>query len=166
MTNGNVLVVYYSSTGNTRKVGEAIASALSADAEAIREVNARQARPQSGGLGNAISFVRAGFRAITGRATPIVDSQFDPASYDLLIVGTPVHAGSVSAPVRTYLQRYADRLSKVAFFCTGGDPENRKVFEQMEEICGAKPTAISAFHAPRVEADEHSPQLQEFLAAL
>lgn len=166
MTTKKVLVVHYSSTGNTRKVGEAIASALSADVEAIREVNPRQAVPQGEGLGSVLSFMRTGFRAITGRATPIVDPQFDPASYSLLIVGTPVHAGSVSAPVRAYLQRFADRLTKVAFFCTGGDPENRKVFEQMKEICGTKPAAIFAFHAPRVEADEFSPQMQEFVAAL
>ena len=53
MTTKKVLVVHNSSTGNTRKVGEAIASALSAHVGAIHEVNPRQVGIQ--GKGSATS---------------------------------------------------------------------------------------------------------------
>ena len=166
MTDRKTLVVFHSSSGNTRAVAEAIAQALSADVEQIREVNPRPANIRAKGLRNLLNVGRVGFSATTGRAAAIESAQRDPSRYGLTLIGTPVRAGSVSPPVRAYLEQYRDRFTELAFFCTGEDPDNVKVFQQMEEVCGRPPRAVSAFHAPMVMAGEFDSQVDEFVSAL
>jgi menaquinone-dependent protoporphyrinogen IX oxidase len=166
MDGEQVLVVFHSSSGNTRKVAQAIAEPLSADIEQIREVNPRRVDIKGKGLGNFFNMGRAVFAALTGRATPIEQAQYEPADYSLVVVGTPVYAGSVPGPVRAYLAKYQSGFKGVAFFCTGEDPNNVRVFAQMEEVCGRAPKAVLAFHAPKVRANEFLPQVEEFIASM
>jgi flavodoxin len=166
MDGERVLVVFHSSSGNTQKVAQAIAEPLSADIEQIREVNPRRVDIKGKGLGNFLNMGRVVFAAITGRATPIKEAQHDPAGYGVIVIGTPVYAGSIPGPVRAYLERYQTGFNEVAFFCTGEDPNNVRVFEQMEEACGRAPKALFAFHAPKIRANEFLPQVEEFIARL
>jgi flavodoxin len=166
MDGEQVLVVFHSSSGNTQKVAQAIAEPLSADIEQIREVNPRRVDIKGKGLGNFLNMGRAVFAALTGRATPIKEAQHDPAGYGVIVIGTPVYAGSVPGPVRAYLGQYRSKLTEVAFFCTGEGPDNVEVFEQMEEVCGRAPKAVFAFHAPKIRANEFLPQVEEFIASL
>ena len=124
MEGKQVLVVFHSSSGNTRKVAEAIAEALPADIEQIREVHPRPVDIKGSGLGNLLNMGRVVFAVRGGRATPIEEAQHDPADYGLIVVGTPVYAGSVPGPVRAYLETYRPNFREVAFFCTGEDPNN------------------------------------------
>jgi flavodoxin len=166
MEGEQVLVVFHSASGNTGKVAEAIAEALSADIEQIREVNPRPVNIQGKELGDFMNMGRVVLAAIAGRATPIEEAQHDPAGYGLVVVGTPVYAGSVPGPVRAYIKRYRADFKEVAFFCTGEDPNNAGVFERLERICGKAPRAVSAFHAPQVRSGEFLPQVEEFVAGL
>ena len=84
----------------------------------------------------------------------------------MIVIGTPVYAGSIPGPVRAYLERYQSGFNEVAFFCTGEDPNNVRVFEQMEEVCGRAPKAVFAFHAPKIRANEFLPQVEEFISRL
>jgi menaquinone-dependent protoporphyrinogen IX oxidase len=166
VTKQRILVVYYSSSGTTRKVAEAVAAALSADIEQIRPVNRVDASIGSKGLGNLINIMRLGFGAMTKRAAALQGMSKDPADYATVVIGTPVYAGSVSAPVRSYLEQYRQALPQVALFCTGGDAENQKVVDQMQDIVGKPPRASAVFQASAVQADEHQEQLDAFVAAL
>jgi len=166
MDGERTLVIFHSSSGNTKKAGQAIAEALSADIEQIREINPRPVDIKGKGLGNFLNMGRAVFPAIRGRTTPIEEAQQDPAGYDLILIGTPVYAGSLPGPVRAYIEQYRPQLREVAFFCTGEDPHNEKIFQQMEEACGKAPRAVFAFHAPKVRVGEFGPQVEEFIAKL
>jgi flavodoxin len=166
MEGKQVLVVFHSSSGNTRKIAEAIAEALPADIEQIREVNPRPVDIQGKEFGDFLNMGRVVLAAIAGRATPIEEAQHDPADYGLIVVGTPVYAGSVPGPVRAYIKRYRADFKEVAFFCTGEDPNNVGVFERLERICGKTSRAVCAFHAPRVKAGEFLPQVEGFVAGL
>ena len=160
------LVVFHSASGNTEKVAQAVAEALSADVEQIQEVKPRPIDIRGKGLGNFLNMGRVAFGALVGRATPIKEAQRDPAGYDLVVIGTPVYAGSLAGPVRAYLDRYRSGFKAVAFFCTGEGPHNEKVFQQMEAVCGKSPKAVRAFHAPEIRAGEFRPQVEEFIAGL
>ena len=65
--------------------------------------------------------------------------RFNPAEYDLVIVGTPVWAGTVSAPVRTYLEKYKGSFKKIVFFCTMGGNKGSKTLAVMESLSDKKP---------------------------
>jgi len=166
MEGKQALVVFHSSSGNTRKVAEAIAEALAADIEQIREVHPRPVDIQGKELGDFLNMGRVVFAAIAGLATPIEEAQRDPAGYGLIVVGTPVYAGAVPGPVRAYIKRYRADFKEVAFFCTGEDPNNAGVFERLEGVCGKAPRAVCAFHAPQVRSGEFLPQVEEFVAVL
>lgn len=125
-----VLVVYYSRTGNTRKVAQAIASRLKAELEELVDLKKRQ-----GFLG----YIGAGIDALTHREVPIGPVQKDPGQFDLVVVGTPIWAANPSAAVRTYLSQYGRRIKRIAFFLTMGGQGETKVFDDMQAICGKQP---------------------------
>ncbi len=136
------LVVYYSRTGHTKKVAEAIADALSCDKEEITDTQIRA---------GPIGFLRSGYQARRKSLIHINDLQKDVAEYDLVIIGTPVWAGTVSSPVRTFVHNYKDHLNKVAFFSTHGGDESQEEFNEMEAVCGKKPVSILSFSAKKVD---------------
>ena len=127
------LVVYYSRTGTTRTVAQQIAAALGADLE---EVHDRERR------GGPIGWLRCGYQGYTGKLADIDDPVRDPSDYDLVVIGGPIWASSVSSPIRTFLRRHRDSLAKVAFFCTCGGDDPGRVFLQMTGEAGQPPLAV------------------------
>lgn len=138
------LVVYYSRTGRTRKVAEAIADVLCCDKEEITDTQKRS------GL---IGFLRSGYQARRKLLIHINDLKKDVSEYDLVIIGTPVWSGTVSSPVRTFVHNFKDRLNNVAFFSTHGGDESQEEFNEMEAICGKKPGGILSFSTEKVDAE-------------
>ena len=107
MTTSKVLVVYYSRTGATRRLAEALANALQADIEPITD------RENRSGI---FGYLRSVAESLQKRGASITPMNTHPASYDLVVVGTPVWAWSVSSPVRSYLAAYRGHLPDIAFF--------------------------------------------------
>ena len=119
------LVTYYSRTGTTRAVGEAIARELGADSEEIIDLRKRTGlRP--------IRFIIAGYGARRGKLT---DIRFErsPDDYDLIVIGTPIWAGRMTPAVRTYLGSQKLEGKRVASLCTGG-AEGGKVLEELKGL--------------------------------
>ena len=129
------LVAYYSRSGNTRRVAEVIAGELGADLEPITD------RTERHGL---LGYLRAARDAIRGRGTAIGEPVHNPAAYDLVVVGTPVWASSVTPAIRTYLARHAGRLPDAALFLTHGGTGRERVFSQMTALCGRFPLGAFA----------------------
>lgn len=65
------------------------------------------------------------------RAPDIAPSQFDPANYDVVVVGSPVWAAHVATPVRSYLKRHAPSLVHVGMFCTMGSSGGDETLAEM-----------------------------------
>ncbi|MGI9659868.1 MAG: flavodoxin family protein [Gaiellaceae bacterium] len=127
-----ILVVYYSRTGRTKQVAETVAAGLGADLAAIEGVDNR-----AGVLG----YFWAGRDGLFGRCGSIHSTETEPAGYDLVLVGTPVWAGRLSAPVRTYIANHKTDLRHVAFFCTEGGYGGPRVFKTMNDLSGQQPVA-------------------------
>jgi flavodoxin len=157
MRNPKVLLVYYSRTGTTRLVAEAISASLACDVEEIVDTRNR--------LG-ILGYLRAGFDAAFRRLTTLKPTRYDPANYDLVIVGTPIWNASLSAPVRTYLTEHKGQLKTVAFFCTYGGSGSRRVFRQMAATCGSKPLDLLDIREGEVKRGEHTPRVRAFVASL
>ena len=125
-----ILVVYYSRSGTTGKVAASIAAALGADLEEILDSAERK------GL---MGFLRSGTEGMLGMPSAIRSPVRNPAGYDLVLVGTPVWAWSVSSPVREYLTWMGGSAKRVGFFATEGGAGGSRAFRQMEELCGKPP---------------------------
>ena len=123
----NILVVYYSRTGSTRKVAEYITKQLGADMEAIIDMKKRS------GVGG---FVLGGRDALGRKETKISEIKIDPSNYELVIIGSPVWAGNIPPAIRTYLNKYKANINSVAFFATSGGLSQVKIFEEVKSLLG------------------------------
>jgi flavodoxin len=128
----NCLVVYYSKTGLTRKVGEAVSDLLQCDREELLDQKNRN------GLQGYVSMALEG--PLKKRAD-IKEPVKDPADYDLVVIGTPIWNMNLSSPVRSYLFRHRGRFKAVAFYATQGSIGSGNAFKEMEKICGKKPVS-------------------------
>ncbi len=127
-----ILVVYYSRSGKTQALAEVIASACGADLEALQDVKKR-----TGFFG----YWRSGREALKKQLAEIRDTVHDPADYDLVVLGTPVWAGSMSSPMRTYITRNHDAFRQIAVFCTMGGSGGDGTLAGMAALAGLDPLA-------------------------
>lgn len=126
------LVVYYSLTGHTRQIAEAIAAAHDADLEVIQDTFNRDT-----GLGR----IRSAIEGLLGLRSSITPPKYDLSVYDLVVVGTPVWAARLSSPVRAYLSQQRASLERVAFFCTQGGIGGKWALQNMAKVSGQRPIA-------------------------
>ncbi|MDY6913044.1 MAG: flavodoxin [Planctomycetota bacterium] len=151
------LVVYYSRTGVTRKVAEALAEALGADIEQLIDTKKR---------GGALGFAVAVKDAAMKKLIPIAAPQKDPADYELVVVGTPVWADTICSAVRMYLTDYGKEIKRGAFFCTTHTSGIEKTLAAMQELAGCETAATASFRQKHVKRDEHTADLDAFVNAL
>ncbi|SAL86746.1 flavodoxin [Caballeronia choica] len=140
-----VLIVYFSRTGATRRVAAALATTLHADVEEIIDRSDR-----SGTLGT----LRCVLDSVMGRSASIEPMRHDLSAYHMVVIGTPVWAGRVSAPVRAWLATHRRRLPRVAFFCTLAGRGSESALQELCELAAKQPVArcaISQRNAPQGE---------------
>jgi flavodoxin len=160
------LVVYYSSSGNTRKVANVIAADLGADLEEIHPQDPIEVDIKGKGSHNFLNMGRVVMGGMLKRKADLREIEHDPSDYDLVLVGTPVYANTLPTPVRAYLTAQKDRLPDVAFFCTGEDPNNAHIFELMQEACACTPVTVMPIHAPAVRDDTFHAKVEALIDAL
>jgi flavodoxin len=153
----NTLVIYFSRDGHTKKVAESIAEKMGANIEEITEPEKR------GGL---MGFLRSGRESSQGATPKINPTKNSPADYDLVIVGTPVWAGNVSSPVRTYLKEHGSGIKKIAFFCTAGGEDVVKTFDSMRSLSGREPVALASFVSKSIDSNGYLNTLNDFVKKL
>lgn len=89
------------------------------------------------------------------KPTNIKEMNKNIKKYDLIIIGSPVWAGSVTPAIRTFLTNNKSNLKKAAFFCTRGGDNPGKIFTQMQELINIKPLGIIAFNTKEVKRNEY-----------
>ncbi|MGB7902117.1 MAG: flavodoxin [Halobacteriota archaeon] len=148
------LVVFYSRTGNTRIVAEALVGALGADIEAI--VSDTQGKGMSQLVLQTLLRTRA----------RIAPPKNDASLYDLVVVGTPVWARNMSGPVRTYLEQNKNKFKSVAFFCTYGGSGSEKALKTMEKLCGSPAAGKLDILEGDVKSTEYAADVKRFAAKI
>lgn len=152
-----VLIVFFSMGGHTRRLAEEIRSATGADIEEIIEQ-----RPRHGAWG----MLRALSDASLQRKSGVLAAKHNPADYDLLVLGGPIWASHLAAPVRTFAEQFGSRARRVAFFCTEGKQGADTAFAELEKLCQHKPMAALAVDAQHLEPADHRSELGRFVAWL
>jgi flavodoxin len=143
-----ILVVFYSRTGNTEKVGKEIAKNLKSDRDKIVDLTGRK---------GVINFIKSGYHAIKNKTTKIRYSK-KPEKYDLVVVGGPVWAGRVSPAVRTYISE--NKFKKIAFFCSC-ENKNSVCFKEMEKLT-KKPVAVLEITEKEIKGNSYRKKTREF----
>ena len=128
----DILCVYYSRTGKTRRTMTEIAAAL--DAELVELTDGVPRAGLVGVIRSCLDAVRKSTRFLVPFTTakPVKD-------YDLVIIGTPIWAGRCSSVIREFLKKYGRDCHWVAYVVTRGIEKNRQedVFAQMDQYTAA-----------------------------
>lgn len=153
----SILVVYYSRTGRTRRIAEAIAARLPVDIEPI----------QDGGRRSGIrGYLRSLLEAMQNRVIRISPRSKDPSDYDLIILGTPVWAHKMCSPMRAYITAQQQQFRKIAVFCTQGGSGGSKVADKVAELCGRRPAATLVLNEDEIEKNTFAAKLDGFIQSL
>ena len=153
------LIVYASRTGRCRRIANELAAELGSDAT-LEEIE--DLAKHSGIIG----WFRAGRDGFTGRETPIGPPREAPAAFDVTVVGTPIWAGRMSSPVRSYLKRAGAEAGRVAFWCTMRSTGGAEAFAGMAELCGREPVATEEFRDRDIKRGAHAEPLRAFAARI
>jgi flavodoxin len=146
------LVVYFSRSNTTRTVAKRLAAQLGAELEEIVDPTRRR------GL---VGWLRCGFEGKAGKVAVIAPSR-PVDGFDVVVVGTPMWAGSLSSPVRAYLRRHRRELGDVAFFCTRGGKGPHEVFRQMAAEAGRAPIAELTVRERELDAPATRAAISDF----
>lgn len=152
----STLVIFFSRTGNTRRIGAAIAQELGAQQEELRTRERWE---------GALGYLRAARAAVRRTPVTLEPVSQDPRRFEVVIVGTPVWAFTMAAPVRTFLSEHGPQLCRVAFFCTLGGSGAQRTFRHMESLCGRPALATLAVTERDLRSDVKR-AVQEFTARL
>ncbi len=127
-----ILVLYFSRTGTTRMLAEAIAHATGADIEGLREHRSRR---------GIWGWLRSGYEGTYKRATEPLPLSLEPRHYDLVFIGSPTWNDALCSPVRGFLQRHGKSLPNVALFATCADRGADIVLKEMATLLASPPKA-------------------------
>ncbi len=150
------LVVYYSRTGNTKKVGELMASKL--DYGSRRIIDKKDRSGISG-------YLKGGWDAWREHLTDIDlgKKEEDLSKYELVVIGTPVWAGKPAPAVSTYLSKRKDKIDKIAFFCTLGGSGYESTFQCLKNISGKEPVTTLAVREKEIEDGSYKKAVKNFV---
>jgi flavodoxin len=109
------LIVFYSLTGNVKKIAAAIATATGGD---LLEIKTKKEIPTSG-FGK---YFWGGKQVMRKEMPELLPFGKNPNDYDLIFIGTPVWAGNFAPAIRSFLASAKLQNKKIALFCShGGD---------------------------------------------
>ncbi len=148
------LIIFYSRTGFTKEIAVHISEELDCDIEEIFDLKSRK---------GILSYIWSGMESAFRKTPEIKEIEVDPSDYELTIIGTPVWAGNMASPVRTYLSRNNDKLNRVAFFCTMGSRGSKRTFLEMERLSEFNPLACLALTNNEIKQEKHIKKVKEFI---
>jgi flavodoxin len=157
MASPRILITYFSETGHTRAAAKALAGVLDADLEAIETAH----------LGHGLwAWVMRGFSALRGATPTIVEPRHAVADYDLVVLATPVWAGRVSSPMRTYARSQHAGFKTVAHLLTLGGSGAARAFIDLQHECERAPLARCALTDRDRKRGEDAGKLAAFAARI
>ena len=118
------LVLFYSHTGGTRYIAQAIANAAGADLVEIKTL-----KPLS--TFKPWLILSGGFQAVSGRKPKIQPLPKKPETYDLIFIGTPIWASRFAPALRTWLAEAGLKGKRLALFASSAGGKPGRVFTEL-----------------------------------
>lgn len=128
------LVIFYSYTGNTKRLAQELAEKESADIAEVKDVN----RP-----GKVKAYLAGCFAAMRGKPWKIQPLSADLAAYDRLILLSPVWAGNPPPAVNALLEQLPD--GKTVFIKMVSASGKSGCRERLEAVIKSKSCTIENF---------------------
>ncbi len=133
-----ILIVFYSKTNITKELAEDIFQKLS-DNNIYSKMDIIIDKKNRKGV---FGFIIGGRDAMKKNLTEITYNISDVSTYDMVLIGTPVWANTLTPAVRTYLEKNKQSFKRVSFFSTAGGEKFEKTFKDMQDIIDVKPESM------------------------
>lgn len=151
------IIVYYSRTGNTKKLSEFLAKRTGYDIEELIDTKSRK---------GVWGWIISGRDALKKNLTEIKKLNKDISKYDIVLVGTPNWGATIVPAVRTFLTENKSKIKKVAFFQTRGGENDQNVFLAMEEVLGKKPITTLGISSKEVKKGDLKALTKSFVSKI
>ncbi|MDA3815095.1 MAG: hypothetical protein PF549_01880 [Patescibacteria group bacterium] len=146
------LIIYYSRTNTTKKIAEKVGEKLGAQLVEIKSPEMKK---------GFWGFLRAGKQALKKMLPEIEDIKVNLDEFDLIVIGTPIWAGTIASPLRTFLVQNKGKFKEVAFFCTCGDKQTR-AFKDIEKLIEKQPKATFELNKKEMKMG-YQQKLEDFI---
>lgn len=151
-------ILYYSRSGTTKKLAEALGEALDAQVIAIG-----CPRYSGGWLG----YVFAAVDSLRGRMPDIDIPAISWSDFDRVVLGSPIWTSYPATPLRSFLQGCPDLPGRVALFLTsGGHSPQEKAVEMVAGLLPKPLEATLALPEAQVKAGTIDAAVARFVAEL
>jgi flavodoxin len=152
-------VIFFSYDGNSAFAAQQIKTRLNADLVQLYLMDEKK-------RGKIASIFWGGGMAVRGKKPPLKPYNFDPSSYNLIILGAPVWAGHPAPPLKTFLSQTPITGKKLALFvCHGGGPG--KSLEKFKALVpGNEIVSTADFLMPGKNKDEARQKIADWAGKL
>jgi flavodoxin len=160
-----ILIILYSRTGNTRRVGQVLADELNRMGCQVTTEQLVDTKSRKGFLG----WLGGVKDALLKRPAGLEPVKAHMADFDLVAIGTPMWAGTATPAVLSFLRANAGQINKAAFFCTSGGSSPRGTFASIEKAAGRQPVATLALtdrHVKKEHPEKFLARTAEFARAI
>lgn len=154
-------IVFYSMNGNVRSVAEKVAADTGAD---MIELIPKKAYPDKG----MRKFMWGG-AAVTFKAKPDLEPYtFKKDDYDMIILGSPVWAGTFTPPLRTFLDGNDLSGKKIAVIATSSGGDAGKCINALKTAAKADSlvASVSLIDPLTKPSEENDAKLKNFIDSL
>lgn len=126
------LIVYYSHSGNNKKLALELQERMTCDLYEIKEQKKRK----------DLSIL---FDVLMKRNSRLAPLDIDISNYGPIILLAPVWAGKIAAPMRTFIKLQKDKLTDYSFItlCSGAAGQREKIVAELSALTPQKPAAVS-----------------------
>ncbi len=124
----NSIVVYYTWSGNTRKIAKIIASLVGADIQEILPET-----PYTKNYNKAVEQAKKEIRE--GFHPPIKKMDLDLSKYDVVYIGTPIWWSTIAPPVATFLSKNDFSGKTIMPFSTHGGGGKGQADKDIAKLC-------------------------------
>jgi hypothetical protein len=148
-----VLVVVYSYTGTSRRLAQ-----LLAGLEQWQVGEIRDAKPRSGNW-------RCIWDSLLRRRPPIVYDGPDPATFDAVVLISPIWAGRLAGPMRSFVAMRREVLPDVVVVSVMGNKGAPSAVAEVAALIGRRPILDTAFTSREIENGSFAGHLRAFARA-
>lgn len=122
----STLVIYFSFDGNTKFIAEIIAKTMNAD---IIELKTSKQYPTEG----FSKYFWGGKSVIFGDKPKLINDHIDLSRYEIILIGTPIWAGSYTPPIKSFIHQYKLQGKRIALFASHAGGGAEKCFAKLKE---------------------------------
>lgn len=148
-----ILIVYYSLSGVTKQVVDLLAHEIDATVIPIEEPSKR-----SGFFG----YMRSGFEALTRGEPEVRTRMHEPARFPVTVLASPVWAGKMCSPMRSYIASRKGEFRDIALLATMGGSGGRSTIADMADAAGKEPVTTLFLRERQVRARAVADDVTEF----